>query len=540
MPTVTVSTASSVDGRDDVLVENGGTYTTHFDLDFDPNPNGNEGNYVSVYMYATAEENGAIEDAIGGFNAEFNQYSNFPLYFDSSLSVGIPIEAAENGVAAYDPDASPNFDFSIFEIRLTEQNNTLTFTGFNDAVDDGPRTVYWNVIDNPNDGEAVSVATGSNPLIEVDDATEIPPVPAAQPVVSVSIADGTVGVEDDAAATAITISFSVEGDIPDGGLPIAFSLENLNVHTGLEDDRALGDFDLFAAIFGGGFQGVQLIRGWTANDGASVRLLQNEASITFQAFNDTDALPGDADYNTNTDFGPETTTVTLVNVDDNGTAFDGYTIATDAATATADLSDSAYAAKTTEDTDNSRSWTSRTTYKDDDGDLAVRYFDYDDGRGAYMAFEDGNMTARVTYDLSETLSWDIRTETFEQVDGARALARKVTFQDDGVVVTRDYEDGLITTKTKKDSADTFEWATRTKTYNDAGEMTGRTQVKDDGLTREFVYVDGALTSKTSTDAGDIRNWESRVDTYADGDLASRETTFDDGQILFEDFSLLIA
>ncbi|MEM9498243.1 MAG: Ig-like domain-containing protein [Pseudomonadota bacterium] len=153
--------------------------TFRFTLDEAPAP----GEFVSVWFYATTAPGGAAGDAITN---EISQFFVFDL-FDPTKVVGIPIGGVleSNGVPNYDPDASVLAgastvpDFTVFELRLTQLENSITLSGFDDGANDGPRTVYWNVIDNPADAQTNSATNGSILFTEVDTPDELPPVNTA-------------------------------------------------------------------------------------------------------------------------------------------------------------------------------------------------------------------------------------------------------------------------------------------------------------------------------------------------------------------------
>ncbi|MEM9342041.1 MAG: Ig-like domain-containing protein [Pseudomonadota bacterium] len=211
-------------------------------------------------------------------------------------------------------------------------NGSVVIDGTNiiytpDAGFSGGDSFTYTVDDGNGGTDTATVA------VTVEDNVVVP-----DPVVSVSISPDTL-IEDE--GTAAVISIAVEGDIPDGGLLVPLSFLNVNTADGAVDDRPLGDFDVFAAVFGGGFVGVELVRGWTANDGLTLRVLDNTASITLPIFDDPDRAPGEPGFNVNDDIGIEETTITIVTQDDQGTVFDGFAISQTAGSDTVTLRDMA-------------------------------------------------------------------------------------------------------------------------------------------------------------------------------------------------------
>ncbi|MGB3534598.1 MAG: Ig-like domain-containing protein, partial [Microcoleaceae cyanobacterium] len=116
-------------------------------------------------------------------------------------------------------------------------------------------------------------------------------------------------IEDEGTTT--TITFNVEGEIPDEGVIII--LDN-------NTPGALGDLDVFS--FDVSFVGSQLVAGNADNSGLSLRITENIATVTLPIFDDDDLPPDDPNATRNDDIGLEETTFFLVedeayNVDPN-------------------------------------------------------------------------------------------------------------------------------------------------------------------------------------------------------------------------------
>ncbi|MEB3278826.1 MAG: Ig-like domain-containing protein, partial [Lyngbya sp.] len=112
-------------------------------------------------------------------------------------------------------------------------------------------------------------------------------------------ADPSILIEDEGTAT--TITFNVEGEIPDDGVVI--TLDN-------DTPFALGDFNVLIPppqVTGG-----QIIRGNDDNSGLDFKILDNTATIILPIFDDDDLSPDDPSFNRNNDIGVEETTFFLV------------------------------------------------------------------------------------------------------------------------------------------------------------------------------------------------------------------------------------
>lgn len=163
MSTVTFSMST------DHVVETLDTSVTFgFELDEAPAAGG----YVSVWLYATTDENGAIQDAMDGHDA-FGDMDLYSLFSPDSQD-GIDIFSYNYDVSV-EAGVSPVSDFSVIEIRLTQQYNMITLPSLDDGSDaDNPRSFYWNVIDDPTHVSDVTVIDGSQAFTEYRDAEDVP------------------------------------------------------------------------------------------------------------------------------------------------------------------------------------------------------------------------------------------------------------------------------------------------------------------------------------------------------------------------------
>ncbi|MFV0472826.1 MAG: Ig-like domain-containing protein, partial [Pikeienuella sp.] len=71
---------------------------------------------------------------------------------------------------------SDNLTFHVIELRLTEQHNSITMSGFDDAgqYDSGPRPYYWNIAADPLQNPDVEIANGSVLFTEYTTPDEVP------------------------------------------------------------------------------------------------------------------------------------------------------------------------------------------------------------------------------------------------------------------------------------------------------------------------------------------------------------------------------
>ncbi|MEL6325306.1 MAG: pre-peptidase C-terminal domain-containing protein [Cyanobacteria bacterium J06626_23] len=157
-----------------------------------------------------------------------------------------------------------------FFVTVTEPTATITLAAFDDGADEdeAAESFTFEVID----GEAYQVdADAGSVTLNIADADAGPTLP----VVSLEAIPATISEEGSAEDRLFTLAFSVEGEIPEGGLVVL--LENLFGIT----DQSDGEDDR------GAFNGLGLAPPFdTENNIIGVRLLENEASIQLPIAND--------------------------------------------------------------------------------------------------------------------------------------------------------------------------------------------------------------------------------------------------------------
>ena len=111
------------------------------------------------------------------------------------------------GIAAF-PEVGDGGGSS-FLVTITEPEASLTLSVFDDGPGEGAESLTFDLVD----GEVYEVDPDANSItLNIDDATT-----TELPVVSVSTPTPVVSEDGD---TTLTVTFSVDGDIPEGGLPI--------------------------------------------------------------------------------------------------------------------------------------------------------------------------------------------------------------------------------------------------------------------------------------------------------------------------------
>ncbi|MEM6383510.1 MAG: hypothetical protein AAF739_12610 [Pseudomonadota bacterium] len=523
--------------------------TTFFRFSLDEAPA--EGEFVSLYLYATPNQNGTIDDALTGVDSELNQFNLLPFFFGGADFEGIV------DPTSYNFDVSDGLDFSVIEIRVTEQEGYIAFDGFAEfpAIDDGPRQVFWNVIDNPDDEQANTVTNSSIAFTEFDSDDELP-------VVSISV-DQTVATEDE--GTILTFTFTTE-NLPEDGLRVGLALYRPGDDGEDTYKFGLGDWSFFSPVVFGSLDGIQAPSGGALNDSIAFTITKETASFSIPIFDDPDrtadgSLTDPAGPLRNDDQGTEQQIWRLV---DFGQGVIGdFQIKDGQGDVTITLQDTAPLPPNTtvrEDVDGDKIWDKITDTTDDEGVLVSRVIDYDDGRVREETYEEGVIASATlsgpdedsittTFDyvegvLTKTTRTDVgddkiwsSVETEFQEDGS-TVAKRTTIYDDGRETEETFTDGVLSERTRTDSetADLFQWDVFSQSFDEAGNVTAQTVIRDDGQQTETSFDNGAVTTIKRFDTADTFLWATVDETFnEDGSRDTRTFTFDDGRILTEGF-----
>ncbi|MEM6549647.1 MAG: Ig-like domain-containing protein [Pseudomonadota bacterium] len=334
--TVTFSiNTPAVDGTAAAIEDEANSIVFTFDVELAPGDAPlSEANPLNVYFFASDSENpnpfgdGSLAGDVRV--QQINQLNLFGLSTVGISSLWDPFNADDVSLAT---GASGAPDFSVFRLPIVSTTATVTLPAFADFIAEDPTSYFWRVIDEPG-GRDNTIVNTAVPFIEVDTRDDLPA--GSVPEISISSNIDTL-VEDEGTVATFTISLSEPP--PSGGVVVPIRLENINLATGEIDDRPLGDFDVFPPGPFAEFDGLQLVRAWTANDGLTVNILEQTATVTLPIFDDPDRAPGDPGFNVNDDIGDEETTFSVVTVDDQGTSFDGFTISPTSGSVTVTLKD---------------------------------------------------------------------------------------------------------------------------------------------------------------------------------------------------------
>lgn len=136
-------------------------------------------------------------------------------------------------------------------------------------------------------------------------------------------------------------------------------------------------------------------------------------------------------------------------------------------------------------------------------------------------------TSRTQIDTDDLYSWHSKTRFFDEEGN---LSARETLFDDGTETMSYFAPGWkITEKFVRDGGDVATWDTKHMLFGDDG-IEYLNIVWDTGRTLEQTYANGRAVQKDWVDGGDQYHWHTKFDTYEeDGKIAFRAMTLDNGQ-----------
>lgn len=189
----------------------------------------------------------------------------------------------------------------------------------------------------------------------------------------------------------------------------------------------------------------------------------------------------------------------------------------------------------------SRSWTdpenarnfSRISISYDNNDLMSRRdTSYDNGVEKTELWEDGARSQTIYADHLDVKPYTSQLITYD-ANGLKAQ-REITY-DNGVQKVEKWEDGARTETTFDDVLDVKSYRQSRVEYDADGEVEFRFTKYDSGNELEKTYEDGEIVSKVRSDSSDQRAWTTVTSEYEDGELDTRTTVYDDGNVKVEIF-----
>jgi hypothetical protein len=150
------------------------------------------------------------------------------------------------------------------------------------------------------------------------------------------------------------------------------------------------------------------------------------------------------------------------------------------------------------------------------------------------------MPTIVRDDLEDQFQWDTITTTTSE-EGQ--VLSKDTIYDNGLVTLEEFSDGVRSSVTQHDTSEDGSaktWEAIYTSYDEGGDLAQRDTVYDNGLVKLEEFSDGVRSSTTQHDTsedGSAAKWEQINITYnAEGGLSGRDTVYDDGTVKLEEFS----
>lgn len=191
------------------------------------------------------------------------------------------------------------------------------------------------------------------------------------------------------------------------------------------------------------------------------------------------------------------------------------------------------------DPNNAFAWeTIETNYDYESSSLSERIIVYDNGNTTEQTFSAGVITNSLLVDNGDDYEWSWIDSSYD-LNGQ--ISERELLYDNGVFTTQLFDAGTITFSLSVDVDDFYSdaWDVVTLFYSD-GELSERQTRYDNGSFKVEVFADGTLSETVQIDdyfgAGNAYDW-SRIDTTYDrsGLIEYRETVFDNGVLKYEEF-----
>ncbi len=189
-----------------------------------------------------------------------------------------------------------------------------------------------------------------------------------------------------------------------------------------------------------------------------------------------------------------------------------------------------------------------------DGELSERQTRYDNGSFKVEVFADGTLSETVQIDdyfgAGNAYDWSRIDTTYDQ---SGLIQYRETVFDNGVMKYEEFENGIRTEMTQLDGFSYSEepldgganaWQQIYTAYDQSSLIEYRETVFDNGVLKYEEFENGTRTEMTQLDGfyngeppvdGGAEAWESIVTYFEEGDIARRETLFDDGVAKLELF-----
>ncbi|MEM8849915.1 MAG: hypothetical protein AAGE03_07745 [Pseudomonadota bacterium] len=188
------------------------------------------------------------------------------------------------------------------------------------------------------------------------------------------------------------------------------------------------------------------------------------------------------------------------------------------------------------DTEDAARWINETRLFDISGNLQALFRLGDNLIETLEIYEpvSGTLLQRGQLDFGDVRNWETRSEIF---DGTGALAQRITQNDNGVLVTETFENGVRLTRSRDDSRDDArKWDTIEEQFDADGNIALRKIVFDDGRITTTEFEAGIRQRQVETDFADAKAWSDRETLYdAEGKLSYRGVSMDDGRQITTEF-----
>lgn len=178
-----------------------------------------------------------------------------------------------------------------------------------------------------------------------------------------------------------------------------------------------------------------------------------------------------------------------------------------------------------------RNWDTRETFYGENNEKMAKVTKFDNGIEQAEEWENDNRSVTRLEDVQDAASWD-SIQTYYDENGLRMA--KVTTKDNGIVTEEEWDGSNRSVTRINDTQDVKAWDSIHTYYDQNGIRQAAVTTNDNGIIKTEEWEDGDRIMVRQEDTLDIKNW-ARIESYYEegGEIAARETVMDSGdRIIF--------
>lgn len=178
------------------------------------------------------------------------------------------------------------------------------------------------------------------------------------------------------------------------------------------------------------------------------------------------------------------------------------------------------------DLSNLHSYAERMRYYGDSGALIREIETQDNGVQVTRHFENGTLNRALFEDLGEAHQW---ASIVVDYDAAGNITRELLTEDSGTQIENTYADGVLIRRIERDAGNTAQFKQIDQQFDAAGNLISETTEQDNGTIVTLTSKDGTITGERLEDRGNVKTWLSLQSNFGeDGQRIGQNTLYDDG------------